>query len=97
MANNGHQIAVAARLRPEHAKPFSPLWKVTRFTSPANTSWVDGSELDLMRIARTSLLISRRAVVTSRSLGSCRRSLRGDLLKFIVAAGSLANTTLPLR
>src|ERR1700733_11567568 len=48
-------------------KPFSALWKVTRSTSPASTSWVDGSELDFIRIARASLLISRRAVVPSRA------------------------------
>src|ERR1700689_2028865 len=46
-------------------KPFSPLWKVTRSTSPASTSWVDGSEMDVMRIARTFLPVSRRAVVTT--------------------------------
>jgi hypothetical protein len=38
MANDRHQIAVAARFRPENAKPFSPLWKVTRSTRPARTS-----------------------------------------------------------
>jgi Helix-hairpin-helix motif len=48
-------------------KPFSALWKVTRSTRPASTSWVDGSELDLIGIAGSSLLISWRAVVTSRA------------------------------
>src|SRR5271154_2772000 len=32
-------------------KPFSALWKVTRSTRPASTSWVDGSRLDFIRIA----------------------------------------------
>ena len=29
-------------------KPFSPLWKVTRSTRPASTSWVDDSSVDFM-------------------------------------------------
>src|SRR5271166_1530308 len=37
-------------------KPFSALWKVTRSTSPASTSWVDGSRLDFIRIAGSSVL-----------------------------------------
>src|ERR1700693_1142773 len=37
-------------------KPFSALWKVTRSTRPASTSWVDGSRLDFIRIAGSSVL-----------------------------------------
>src|SRR5271157_1910322 len=37
-------------------KPFSALWKVTRSTRPASTSWVDGSGLDFIRIAGSSVL-----------------------------------------
>ena len=32
-------------------KPFSPLWKVTRSTRPASTSWVDGSCCGLICVA----------------------------------------------
>ncbi len=56
MADDGHQIAMAARFRPETQKPFSALWKVTRSTRPASTSWVDVSRLDLIRIAGSSVL-----------------------------------------
>ena len=38
MADDGHQIAVAARLALSTQKPFSALWKVTRSTRPARTS-----------------------------------------------------------
>src|SRR5271157_2360099 len=37
-------------------KPFSTLWKVTRSTRPASTSWVVGSRLDVIRIAASSVL-----------------------------------------
>src|ERR1700722_19764349 len=37
-------------------KPFSALWKVTRSTRPASTSCVDGSRLDFIRIAGSSVL-----------------------------------------
>src|SRR5208337_2337645 len=37
-------------------KPFSALWKVTRSTSPASTSWVVVSGLDFIRIAGSSVL-----------------------------------------
>src|ERR1700735_955729 len=37
-------------------KPFSALWKVTRSTRPASTSWVVNSGLDFIRIAGSSVL-----------------------------------------
>jgi hypothetical protein len=62
MANDGHQIAVAARLRPEHAEAFSPLWKVTRSTRPASTSWVDDSGPDFMWALGSPVLSSHHAL-----------------------------------
>ena len=38
MADDGDQVAVAARLDPEHAEAVLGLWKVTRSTRPARTS-----------------------------------------------------------
>jgi hypothetical protein len=38
-------------------KPFSLLWKVTRSTRPASTSWVDGSRLDFIRVAGSSMCL----------------------------------------
>src|SRR5271169_6415990 len=36
-------------------KPLSGLWNVTRSTRPASTSWVDGSGLDFIGIAESSV------------------------------------------
>src|SRR5215207_7984538 len=36
-------------------KPLSELWKVTRSTRPASTSWVNDSACGFMRIARSSV------------------------------------------
>ncbi len=41
VSDDRHEIAVATRLRPQNAEPILRMWKVTRSTSPANTSWVD--------------------------------------------------------
>src|SRR5712671_4519885 len=46
-------------------KPFSALWKVTRSTRPARTSWVDDSGCGFMRTARSSDLLPRAGPVVS--------------------------------
>src|SRR2546430_14095360 len=46
-------------------KPFSALWKVTRSTRPARTSWVDDSGCGLIRTARSSDLLPRAGPVVS--------------------------------
>src|SRR5215204_5240832 len=46
-------------------KPFSALWKVTRSTSPASTSRVDGSGCGFMRICRPPY---RRCVAPGKGL-----------------------------
>src|ERR1700724_1468725 len=38
-------------------KPFAALWKVTRSTSPASTSWVDDSGCGFIRIVASSVLL----------------------------------------
>src|ERR1039458_10148186 len=40
-------------------KPFSALWKVTRSTRPASTSWVDGSGADFMQPLRSPVFYPR--------------------------------------
>src|SRR6204780_4613505 len=40
-------------------KPFSALWKVTRSTKPASTSWVDDSGVGLMRSPRSPVFSPR--------------------------------------
>jgi hypothetical protein len=56
MADDGHQIAVAARFRPENAKAVLGVVGGARSTRPASTSWIDGSRLDFIRIAGSSVL-----------------------------------------
>ena len=51
VADDRDQVAVAARLVRRTQKPLSALWKVTRSTRPASTSWVDGSCCGLICVA----------------------------------------------
>src|ERR1700674_4116410 len=51
VADDRDQIAMATGLCPQNAEPFSLLWKVTRSTKPASTSWVDGSCCGLICVA----------------------------------------------
>src|SRR5437867_964803 len=46
-------------------KPFSLLWKVTRSTRPARTSWVDDSGWGFMWSARSSVSLPRANPVAS--------------------------------
>src|SRR5271166_5942070 len=62
-------------------KPFSPLWKVTRSTRPASTSWVVGSGLDFIRIAGSSVC----------ALGATSLVRRG-----VSARGPLRQSTAPI-
>src|SRR5215472_7214625 len=48
VSDHRNEVAVPTRFRPQDANPFSALWKVTRSTSPANTSWVDDSGCELI-------------------------------------------------
>src|SRR4051812_17741705 len=46
-------------------KPFSALWKVTRSTRPASTSWVDDSGWGFMRIGRSCNSLLRASIQAS--------------------------------
>jgi hypothetical protein len=64
-------------------KPFSALWKVTRSTRPASTSWVDDSGVGRMRSPR-SPVFSPRATGTPRGQPAVRSAL---VLDFVGLAG----------